>query len=236
VELLVVPNATTAGIARRATTTIPIVVVSAGSLVESGLVASLARPGGNITGIANLGPELYTKRLELLKEALPRVTRVAVLRGLAAFADILPAMEVAARALGVELHLFEVREPTAFDSAFVAMTQAQAHALLVLGDVFFRPHLARISALAAQYQLPLICTGGRRAVEVGCLMSYGPSPIGVAQRIATYVDKILKGATPADLPVEQPTKFELFLNLKTAKALGITMPPSLLLLADEVIQ
>jgi putative ABC transport system substrate-binding protein len=235
VDVLVVPNATTAQIAKQATTTIPIVVVGAGSLVESGLVASLARPGGNITGVANLGPELYTKRLELLKEVLPRVTRVAMLRGLASLGDILPAMEVAARALGVELHLFTVREPTAFDSVFAAMTHAQVDALVVGGDPFVAPYRAQIAALAAQHRLPSICPG-RQAVEVGCLMSYGSSDPGLGQRIASYVDKILKGATPAELPVEQATKFNLVINLKTAQALGLTLSPMFLFRADEVIR
>jgi putative ABC transport system substrate-binding protein len=235
VEVLVVPNATTAQIAKEVTTTIPMVVVGAGSLVEMGLVVSLARPGGNITGVTTLAPELTTKRLELLKEALPKVTRVAVLRGLASYKDIFPALEVAARALGVELHFFDVREPAAFDGAFAAMTRAQVHALFVLGDPFFGPYNQRIADLALQHHLPSSCTG-RRFVEAGCLMSYAASAQGREQQIAAYVDKILHGAKPADLPVEQATKFELAINLKTAQALGITIPPIILFQADKVIQ
>jgi putative tryptophan/tyrosine transport system substrate-binding protein len=235
VEVIVVPNAATAQIAKKATTTIPIVVVGAGNLVESGLAASLAQPGGNITGVTTLGPELYPKRLRLLKEALPGVTRVAVLRGLADFEPAWHAMEGAARSLGVELQLFEVRESTAFDSAFAAITRAQANALLVLGDPFFFPYRQRIADLATQQYLPSIC-GGRRYAEAGCLMSYGSNQRDRGPQIATYVDKILKGAKPGDLPVEQPMKFEFVINLKTAEALGLTIPPILLFQADEVIR
>jgi putative ABC transport system substrate-binding protein len=235
VEVIVVPNVTTAQIAKEATSTIPIVVRGGGNFPTSGLIASLARPGGNVTGVATLGPEIYPKRLELLQEALPGVTRVAVLRGLASFMHELQAMEVAAQSLGVELHLFEVREPTAFDSAFAAMRSAQAQALFVLGDPFFTPYRQRIADLAAQYHLPANCPG-RRYVEAGCLMSYGFNQPDWGQRIASYVDKILRGATPADLPVEQLMRFEFVINLKTAQALGITFPPALLMLADEVIR
>ena len=190
---------------------------------------------GNITGVTTLGPELYPKRLERLKEALPEVTRVAVLRGLATFEPALHAMEGAARSLAVELQLFEVREPTAFDSAFVAMTRAQADALFVLGDPFFAPYHAQIATLAVEHRLPSICAG-RRAVEMGCLMSYGPSGRDRGPQIAAYVDKILRGAKPADLPVEQAMRFEFVINLKTAQALGLTIPPTLLFQADEVIK
>jgi putative ABC transport system substrate-binding protein len=235
VEVLVVPNTTTGLIAKEATSTMPIVVVGGGALLEFGLIASLARPGGNVTGIATLGPEINPKQLELLKEAVPEVTRVAVLRGLAPQERELQAMKVAAQSLGVELHLFEAHEPTAFDSTFAAMARAQAQALFVFADAFFRPYRQRIVDLAAQYHLPSICQG-RAYAEAGCLMSYGFNQPDWGQRIAAYVDKILRGATPADLPVEQPMRFEFVINLKTAKALGMTMPPSLLLLADEVIQ
>ena len=236
VEVMVVPNATTAGIAKKATTTIPIVVVAAGSLVESGLVASLARPGGNITGVVNLGPEISTKRLELLKEVLPRVTRVAMLRGLATGGDILPAMEVAARALGVQLQHLRARDPTEIDQAFAAAVREGAGALMVSADGdFFFAHRAQLADLALTHRLPSILNG-RAFVEAGGLMSYVASPSDRGQRIAAYVDKILKGATPAELPVEQPTKFELVINLKTAEALGLTIPPMLLFQADEVIR
>jgi putative tryptophan/tyrosine transport system substrate-binding protein len=235
VDVLVVPNAATAQIAQQATTTIPIVVVIGGSLLEKGLIASLAHPGGNVTGLSSMGPELDAKKLALLKEALPGVTQVAVLRGLSDFAHEWHMMEGVARSLGVELHLFEVREPTAFDSAFAAMTTAHVHALLVFGDPSFVPYRAQIVALAAQHQLPSICAD-RGSVEMGCLMSYGTSARDRGPRIAAYVDKILKGAQPADLPVEQPMKFELVVNLKTAKALDLTLSPMFLFQADEVIQ
>jgi putative ABC transport system substrate-binding protein len=235
VEVLVVPNTTTAAIAKQATSTIPIVVVSGGALLGSGLVASLAQPGGNVTGVATLGPEIHPKRLELLKEALPEITRVAVLRGLARQTRELQAMEVTAQSLGMELHLFDVREPTVFDSAFVAMTRAQAQALYVFGDPFLLPYRQWIIDLAAQYHLPSICSN-RRYAEAGCLMSYGFNQRDSGQRIAAYVDKILHGANPADLPVEQPMRFEFVINLKTAGALGITIPPLVLFQATEVIK
>jgi putative ABC transport system substrate-binding protein len=235
VEVLVVPNTATAQIAKKATSTIPIVVVGGGALLESGLIASLARPGGNVTGIAALGPEITPKRLELLKEAVPEVTRVAVLRGLAPQVRELQAMEVVTQSLGIELHRFEVRDPSEFDSTFAAMTRAQAQALFVFGDPFFVPYRQQIIDLAAQYHLPSICPG-RQYAEAGCLMSYGFNQPDIGQRIAAYVDKILHGAKPADLPVEQLSRFEFVINLKTAQVLGLTLPPHLLVLADEVIK
>ena len=232
VEILVVPNTRTAMIAKEVTTTIPIVVVAGGGLDT--LVGSLARPRGNVTGLATMTPELTLTHLELLKEALPGVTRVAVLQGLAPYGgDIQRTMEATARSLGMELQRFEVREPTVFDSAFVAMTHAQADALMVLGDPFFTPYLARIAALAVQHRLPSIGPGGAQA---GYLMSYGASVPDRGQRIAAYVDRILKGAKPADLPVEQPMKFELVINLKTAQILGLTLSPVVLFRADKVIR
>ena len=174
VEVLVVPNATTAQIAYEATKTIPIVVVRGGSLATSPLIARLARPVGNITGVATLNPEVGTKRLALLKEALPEVTRVAVLRGLAPQTQELSALEVAARSLGVELHLEEVHDPKQFESAFAAMVRAQTQALFVFGDPFFFPYRQRIADLAAQQHLPSMCAG-RAYVEAGCLMSYSAS-------------------------------------------------------------
>ena len=212
-------------------------VIAAGDLLDNGLIASLARPGGNVTGLTTMTNELTLTHLELLREALPEVTRVAVLQGLSAYSKspIWSKMQTTARALGMELALFEVREPTAFDSAFTAMTQAQADALMVLGDPFFTPYLARIAALAIQHRLPSIGPW-RRDAEAGYLMSYGTSVPDHGQRIAAYVDKILKGATPADLPVEQPMKFELVINLKTAQALGLPIPPTILFQANEVIR
>ena len=223
--------------AQHATRTIPIVMVGVHDPVRSGLVASLARPGGNVTGLSLLSPALVGKQLEFLKEVLPTVSRVAVLWNPASPGHVLMIREaeVAGQALGVQLHLLEARGPDEFDSAFAAMTSAGVGALLVLGDTIFSVHRTRLVALAAQSRLPAMYAT-RVHVEVGGLIGYGVSAPGQFRRAATYVDKILKGAKPADLPVEQPMKFDLVINLKTAKALGITMPPSLLLLADEVIQ
>jgi putative ABC transport system substrate-binding protein len=188
VEMLLVPNAQTAGIAMRATSTIPILVLGAGTLLDYGLVASLARPGGNVTGLTVMTTELTLTHLELLKEALPEVTRVAVLRGLASYSKTLPMMEATARSLGMELRVFDVREPTAFDSAFAAMTQAQADAFMVLGDPFFTRYYARIAALAVQYRLPSI-GAHREGAEAGCLMAYGADKKVLRQRAAAYVKK-----------------------------------------------
>ena len=233
VEVIVVPNTTTAVIAHKATSTIPIVVIGGGNLATNPLIASLARPGGNVTGVATLGPEASPKLLELLKQALPEVTRITVLRGLAPNTQEWLALERIAPALGVGLHLVEVREPTAFDSAFATMTRMQAEALLVLGDPFL--YRQRIADLAAQHQLPSICR--RRAfVEAGCLMSYAPSERDQGRQVAAYVDKILRGAWPGDLPVEQSMRFEFVINLKTAQALGLTLPPMVLFQVDEIIR
>jgi putative ABC transport system substrate-binding protein len=237
VDILMVPNMPAALAAKHATTTIPIVMVAISDPVGNGLVASLARPGGNITGLAAFPPEFVGKQLEFLKDVRPTVSRVAVLWNPAnpTVARMVREADVAAQALGVQLHLVEARGPDAFDSAFAAMTSAHAGALLVLGDAMMLPHRRRLAELAATSHLPTMYNL-REFVEAGGLLSYGTSRPDVWWRAATYVDKILKGAKPADLPVEQPTRFELVLNLKTAKALGITFPPTLLILADEVIQ
>ena len=239
VEVIVAQGTPAARAAKHATTTIPIEMVGVGDPVGSGLVASLARPGGNITGLSNLSPELVRKQLEFLKDVRPTVSRVAVLWNPANPAShlMVRAADVAAQALGVQLHLVEARGrgPDAFDSAFAAMTNAHADALLVLADNIFFEHRRRLAELAAMSHLPTMYQG-REHVEAGGLISYAASVPDVWRHGATYVDKILKGAKPADLPVEQPTRFELVINLKTAQALGITMPPSLLLLADEVIR
>jgi putative ABC transport system substrate-binding protein len=240
VDVLLVPNTASALAAKHATTTIPIVMVGLDDPVGTGLVASLARPGGNITGLTVMHPDLVGKQLEFLKDVRPTVSRVAVLRNPTnpAHALIVRAAEVAAQALGVQLHLVEAHGPDAFDSAFAAMTSAHAGALLVLGDPMFVQHRRRLTELAATSRLPTMYASGQcpAYVEAGGLLCYGASLLNQWRRAATYVDKILKGAKPAELPVEQPMKFELVINLKTAQALGITMPPSLLLLADEVIQ
>jgi len=234
VEVLVVPNATTAGIAQRVTPTLPIVVMGAGSFAPE--VGSLAQPGGNVTGFTNLNPELSTKRLELLTHVIPGLTRVAVLRGLAPPNRALQALEVAARALGVQLQVLEARDPAAIDQAFAAAVREGAGALIVFGNGGFflslRTHLAE---LAVTHRLPSIFNG-RQYVEVGGLMSYGPDTSDQGQRLAVYVDKLLNGAKPGDLPIEQPSKFEFVINLKTAEALGLTIPPTLLFQATEVIR
>ena len=223
--------------AKDATTTIPIVMLGVGDPVGSGLVASLARPGGNVTGVTSLSIDLVGKQLEFLKNVLPTVSRVAILWNPTTPVHALTLLEaeMAAQRLGVQLHLVEAGGPDAFDSAFAAMTSTHAGALLVLGDALVFQHRRRLAELAATSRLPTM-HNIRPFVEAGGLMAYGPSTRDLRRRAAVYVDKILKGAKPADLPVEQPTKFELIINLKTAKALGLTMPPSLLLLADEVIQ
>ena len=226
-------------VAMQATTTIPIVFV-AGDPVGSGLVTSLARPGGNLTGLSGLGPELIGKRLELLKQTLPGVDRVAVLRQPVALGertanDMLKAADVAARALGVQPQFIEARTPDEFARAFSDMTSARAGALTLRpANMFLREH-SRLVDMVAKNRLPAVYTS-REFVDAGGLMSYGANQPDLFRRAATYVDKILKGAKPGDLPVEQPTKFELVINLKTAKALGLTIPQSVLARADDVIQ
>jgi ABC-type uncharacterized transport system substrate-binding protein len=237
VDVLLAVTTPAALAAKQATTTIPIVMMGVGDPVGSGLVISLARPGGNVTGLASLDSELVGKQLELLKDVLPTVSHVAILSNPAnpAHALTMQRAEVAAQRLGVRLHRVEARSPEAFDSAFAAMTRAHAGALLVVGSAVLVEHSRRFAELAATSRLPTM-HNARPFVEAGGLMAYAPSRLDIRRRAAVYVDKILKGAKPADLPVEQPTKYELIINLKTAQALGITVPPSLLLLADEVIQ
>jgi putative ABC transport system substrate-binding protein len=240
VDVLVAPSTPGALAAKQATRTLPIVFATASDPVASGLVTSLARPGGNVTGLSILAPELVGKALELLTKAVPGVTRVAVLwqpgvLGERTEKDMLKGAEVAARALGVRLQFVEARGPDDFDRAFSDMTRAHAGALAVLGSSVFSLEGRRLADLAAKNRLPALYPW-REDVDAGGLMSYGPNAADLLRRAATYVDKILKGAKPGDLPVEQPTKFELVINLKTAKALGLTIPPSLLQRADEVIQ
>jgi putative ABC transport system substrate-binding protein len=226
--------------AKQATKTIPIVFTVAADPVASGLVTSLARPGGNVTGLSSVAPELVGKRLELLKQAVPGVSRVAVLwqpggADERTEKDLLKEAEVVARTLGVRLQFVEARGPADFDRAFSDMTRARAGALTVLGSSMFVNERKRLVGLAAKHRLPAVYTS-RESVDAGGLMAYGANFADLFRRAATYVDKILKGAEPADLPVEQPTKFELVINLKAAKALGLAIPPSLLGRADEVIQ
>jgi ABC-type uncharacterized transport system substrate-binding protein len=221
--------------AQQATTMIPIVVVLAG-VVDQGIVASLARPGGNMTGVTAF-PEIYGKLLELLKAAAPHIARVAMLVNRAnPGLDRYPAiLTTEARALGVELHGMEVRAPGEFDGAFAALAEGRADALLVPSDVMFGAHRQRIAALAATHRLPSIARGVGFA-EAGALMQYGEDTREMHRRSATHVHKILQGAKPGELPVERPMQFELVINLKTAQALGLTIPPSLLFQATEVIR
>jgi len=241
VDVIVAAPGTRAALtAMQATRTLPIVFASVADPVASGVVTSLARPGGNVTGLSSLGPELVGKRLELLTQAVPGVSRVAVLwfpgaLGERTDKDMLKEAEAAERALGLRLQVVEARGPADIDRAFLDMTRAHAGALTVLpSNLFLREH-RRLVDLAAKNRLPAVYTS-REYVDAGGLMSYGPNGADLFRRAATYVDKILKGAKPGDLPVEQPTKFELVINLKTAKALGLTIPQSVLAHAYEVIQ
>jgi putative ABC transport system substrate-binding protein len=240
VDVIVVPSTPAALAAKHATGTIPIVLAWVADPVGSGLVTSLARPGGNVTGLSFLAPELVGKRLELLKQAVPGVSRVAALWHPGDYGEqterhMLKEADVAARALGVRLQVVEARGPEDFDRAFSDMTRARAGAVTVQSTNIFLLERRRLVELAAKNRLPAMYLA-REFVDAGGLMSYGPNVADLFRRAATYVDKILKGARPADLPVEQPTKFELVINLKTAKALGLTISQSVLGRADEVIQ
>jgi len=220
--------------AQRATKTIPIVATT-DDLVGSGLVSSFTKPGGNITGVSILASELNVKRLQLLKEALPRVTRVAALWDPGSGTFHLGGLEVAARTLGIELKILEVRRPEDFRQAFEAAKKTRTEALNVLASPFLHGNRQTILKFSAKNRLPAIYQW-RESAEAGGLMSYGPSLSDMMRDTATMLEKILKGARPADLPVEQPTKFELVINLKTAKTLGLSIPQSVLGRADEVIR
>ncbi len=238
---LIVAGATPAGLAaQQAFTMTPIVVAAMGDPVRDGFVASLARPGGNITGTTFLGPELVPKRLALLKEILPKISRVAVLWHPGAFGertmrDMLNEIADAAGTLGMQLQLVEVREPNELDHAFSTMARERAEALFQFPSAMLFSERRRIVELAAMHRLPSMFNG-REFVQLGGLIAYGVSITDLTRRSVTYVDKILKGAKPSDLPVEQPTKFELIINLKTAKALGVEIPATVLARADEVIE
>jgi putative ABC transport system substrate-binding protein len=224
--------------AKEATATIPIVMISGGDAVGSGLVASLARPGGNITGLATLRPELSGKRLELLKEIVPGISRVAVLVSAMSsdHAQLLKELDLAAGAFGVKLQSLDIQSSRDFDSAFRDAAKGQAEAVLVrVPGPILSPQRTRVAQLAVKTRLPAIYESAEE-VEAGGLMSYGLNINDSYRRAATYVDKILKGAKPADLPVEQPTKFEFVINLKAAKQIGLTIPPNVLARADRVIK
>ena len=241
VDVIVTGAGTAAALAaKRATTIVPIVVVAVGEPVTSGLVTSLARPGGNVTGLSLLFPELVGKCLEQLKQAVPGISRVAVLRQPGAvpdstYTEVLREADVAAQALGIRLQVVDARGPTEIERAFADMLRTRVDGLAVLSTPMLNHERRRLAHLATKNRLPAVYSF-RSYVDAGGLVSYGPNIPDMSRRAATYVDKILKGAKPGDLPVEQPTKFELVINLKTAKALGLTIPPSLLARADQVIE
>ena len=237
VDVIVAANPSAVLSAKRATTTIPIVMMHTPDPVQLGLVASLAKPGGNITGVTTLSADLSLKQIDLLKEAVSRLSRVALMWN----PDnpwhpmTVKALQERAGPIGLQLQTLDVRGPEAFDGAFQAMTTERAEALLVLADPMTYFHRRRLADLALKHRLPMM-GGLPEYAEAGSLLSYWADTTDVYRRVASYVDRILKGAKPGDLPIEQPTKFELLANLKTAKALGITIPQSILLRADRVIE
>ena len=237
VDVIVTQGVQAARASKQATTTIPIVMGAIADPVATGIVSSLARPGGNVTGVTSASLELESKRLQLLRDLVPRVSRIGTfwnpLNPLSAL--ILDQTQAAARAMGLELIAVEARITDEFAQAFATMTQARPEALTVPTEVVLFDRRARILEFVARSRLPAVY-GYREYVDAGGLMFYGPSWPDLFRRAATYVDKILKGAKPADLPIEQPTKFELVINLKAAKALGLAIPPALLLQADQVVE
>ena len=237
VDVIVTHGAVGPLAAKAATTTIPIVMAAVSDPVALGLVASLARPGGNVTGMASLSPEVTAKRLELLKDAFPRIRHVAVLFNTdspSASGQVIRAMEATAASLKLELHQFGVRGPGEFESAFAAMAKRRVDAVVVLDDGVLAGNVGAIAKLAAKMRLPSIGLG--EFAEAGGLMAYGVNRLEAFRRAAYFVDKIFKGAKSADLPVEQATRFETVLNLKTAKALGTKFPPAILARAERVIE
>jgi putative ABC transport system substrate-binding protein len=237
VDVIVAPGTASARAARQATKTIPIVYTGGADPVAIGLVASLARPGGNVTGVTSLSRELTGKRLELLKETFPNVALVAVLtRGVnPVTTELLKDTEAAAKAFRLRLQILEVRGPNDFDKAFSAITKQRAGALIELPSPLFHSNRKRIVEFAAKSRLPSVFHS-RDFVDAGGLMCYGEHNAELLRRVAYYVDRILKGTKPADLPVEQPTKFEFIVNLKTAKQIGLRIPPNVLVRADKVIK
>ena len=237
VDLIVTRGTTGAVAAKNATRTIPIVMATSGDPVAAGLVASLARPGGNVTGLSSINAELVGKRLGLLKEAIPGIARIAVVLNLSnpTLVTQRKQIEVAARSLGFQPQFLDVRTPEDLGRAFDTAVKQRANAVHVGLDFLAQSNLGRIVDLAAKHRLPTIYST-RDFVDAGGLMAYGVSRREMYRHAATYVDKIFKGAKPGDLPIEQPTTFEFVINLKTAKALGLTIPPSLLQQADQVIE
>jgi len=237
VDVIVTYGTPASQAAKRATSTIPIVMAAIIDPVAAGLVTSLARPGGNVTGQSMMSPDLVGKQLEILREVVPKVSRVAVLHNPAnpGNAPQVRHAQDAARTLGVRLQPLEAGSPSEIDIAFAAMTKEHAGAVVVVVDAVLQSNRTRISDLAARHRLPAVY-GLSEYAEVGGLLTYGPNRLEMFRHAVTYVDKILKGTKPGDLPIEQPRKFELVINLKTAKALGLAIPQTLLLRADQVIQ
>ena len=238
VDIIVVGGSGVARATQQATKTIPIVVGTAGDLIRTGLIASLARPGGNITGSTELSPDVAGKRLELLKEAVPKASHVAVLMGTGpgnTDQDDMREMETPARQLSVNIQSVEVRDPSEFQAAYAAMTKQRVNAVIIVRGSFTVFHKKQLAELAAKSRLPSMCEGEDFAQD-GCLIAYGPDRLHNWRRAAVFVDKILKGTKPADIPVEQPKKFEFVINLKTAKQIGLTIPPNVLVRADRVIR
>jgi putative tryptophan/tyrosine transport system substrate-binding protein len=235
VDVIVAPGVQAVRAAKQSTTTIPVIFPTVGDAVASGLVASLARPGGNITGLTILSPELSGKRLELLKEAFPRISHVAVLLDPRQPPLSFEETQTAGKSLGLKLQFLEVRDAADVESVFSAMSRARADALITLPHPFLQVHQRQILELAARSRVPAMYQT-TEWTESGGLMSYGPDLLDNYRRAAVFVDKILKGTKPADLPVEQPTKFEFIINLKTAKQIGLTIPPNVLARADRVIK
>jgi putative tryptophan/tyrosine transport system substrate-binding protein len=237
VDLIVASGTQATRAAMQATSTIPIVMATGAYPDKLGLVASLARPGGNVTGLSNVGPELNAKSLELLKELAPRVSRLAVIHNPSSPVEaiVLPELKAVAQAAGIEVLPVEVRTPDEFPAAFSALLDRRPDALLAVGNPANFRNRQLIADFALERRLPSIYHE-RMFVQAGGLLSYAPSMPETFRRAATYVDKILKGAKPADLPVEQPTEFELVINRRTAQALGLSIPPSLLLRADQIIE
>ena len=237
VDVILTAGTESTDAARKATTTIPIVMAAVGDPIAAGFIASLARPGGNITGASLLATELTAKRLQLLKEVLPALTRLAVLWSAANASVVqkLKQIQAAAPRFGVQLHPFELRVPEDLDKGFESAVQVGAQALMTTEDAIQITYRARVVELGKRHRMPVASEFGEFA-QAGTLMSFGPSILDQFRYAASYVDKLFKGARPEDLPVEQATRFELVVNLKTAKALGLTIPPPVLSRADEVVQ
>ncbi len=223
--------------AKRATTTVPIVIETLGDAISTGLVTNLARPGGNVTGVSGFAPELGGKRLELIRELLPKAVRIGFLTNPTnpATSTVIHATQTAARQMGLQLHAVDVRQPTELDAALETVVRARSEALLVGTDPMLFSQRERIVELAARHRLPAVYEN-RRLVDIGGLASYGPDQTERFRQAADYVDRILKGARPGDLPIQRPSTFELVVNLKTAKRIGLTIPPTLRLRADHVIE